>query len=345
MRLTGGFLTFAFAALLFGSACGPVDSPVERNVQVQAQSSCAADDDCGRGMVCEACPDGAMACVPGCRTTDQCPANMVCLPGVRCLSCPCPPGWCELDPCRDLDGDGYVFTTDPNIACPGKDKGDCNDGNARIHPGAREYCADWIDNDCDGNVDTRDSDCQQCTTAEDRCNSPADCGLGNGRTCDRGCCTACPAVQQPDCEGACVLPGGVDPLTGCALAPVCGACASCSTAVQKVCGTNYATYTNACHAAAAGVDVLHSGACVTGEGLSCTDASPGALDACFSGTWCRDLCPPGQVCPVKDHRCTRVGTCVIDADCPAGIGATPVCPDRSVAPLACENHRCVAKCP
>ncbi len=46
----------------------------------------------------------------------------------------------------DIDGDGY--TTD-----------DCDDSNDEIHPGAIEVCDDSLDNDCDGDSDCIDSNC------------------------------------------------------------------------------------------------------------------------------------------------------------------------------------------
>jgi hypothetical protein len=56
-----------------------------------------------------------------------------------------------LDPsssCNDADNDGFC------------DDVDCDDGNAAINPGAEEVCDDGLDNDCDGNTDSADSDCQ-----------------------------------------------------------------------------------------------------------------------------------------------------------------------------------------
>jgi len=51
-------------------------------------------------------------------------------------------------PCVDEDGDGYE-------AC----KGDCEDGNPEVHPGAEEIVGDGLDNDCDGaNGQDRDRD-------------------------------------------------------------------------------------------------------------------------------------------------------------------------------------------
>ncbi len=57
----------------------------------------------------------------------------------------------------DGDGDGYG-TGSPVIACappagfPATSNGDCNDGNAAIHPGATEVC-NGVDDNCNGQID------------------------------------------------------------------------------------------------------------------------------------------------------------------------------------------------
>lgn len=48
----------------------------------------------------------------------------------------------------DRDGDGYSTR-----------KGDCDDSDAAVHPGAKEVCDDGDDNDCDGYLDCTDQDC------------------------------------------------------------------------------------------------------------------------------------------------------------------------------------------
>jgi hypothetical protein len=48
----------------------------------------------------------------------------------------------------DADGDGYKVCD-----------GDCNDAAAGINPGASEICSGGVDEDCDGYIDSNDSDC------------------------------------------------------------------------------------------------------------------------------------------------------------------------------------------
>ncbi|HEX9179953.1 MAG TPA: PKD domain-containing protein, partial [Burkholderiales bacterium] len=55
--------------------------------------------------------------------------------------------------CRDNDRDGY---SPDGGACGPRD---CNDSNANVHPGAREVCGDGLDNDCDGQTDSADREC------------------------------------------------------------------------------------------------------------------------------------------------------------------------------------------
>jgi len=66
--------------------------------------------------------------------------------------------------CADLDQDGHGGGV-PTIACaPPADEwvatcGDCAEGDAAVHPAARELCDSEQDEDCDGNVGHDDDDC------------------------------------------------------------------------------------------------------------------------------------------------------------------------------------------
>ena len=64
----------------------------------------------------------------------------------------------------DSDGDGYGNPSDTKEAIsqpPGyvTNSKDCNDSDSDINPDAPEICDDGIDNDCDGDSDSADSDC------------------------------------------------------------------------------------------------------------------------------------------------------------------------------------------
>jgi hypothetical protein len=59
-----------------------------------------------------------------------------------------------LDVCNDLDNDGRGTGND----CTGPL--DCNDDDPLIGPDAIERCENCVDDDCDGNMDLSDSDCQ-----------------------------------------------------------------------------------------------------------------------------------------------------------------------------------------
>ncbi len=70
----------------------------------------------------------------------------------------------------DSDGDGYGVIEDVVVTCEqpsgyAPDDGDCDEGDATIHPGADELC-DEVDNDCDGDVD-EDSAVDALTWYED----------------------------------------------------------------------------------------------------------------------------------------------------------------------------------
>ncbi|MES9993284.1 MAG: putative metal-binding motif-containing protein [Candidatus Thiodiazotropha sp.] len=116
----------------------------------------------------------------------------------------------------DNDGNGLVDAADPNaVNCPVEctdsdmdgyaiDGGscgavDCNDNDASINPGAAEICSDGVDNNCNGLVDTADSNAVDC---------PLECtdSDGDGYSVEGG---DCGAVDCDDTNGD-VNPGALE---------------------------------------------------------------------------------------------------------------------------------------
>jgi hypothetical protein len=60
--------------------------------------------------------------------------------------------------CVDDDGDGYTKYA-AATGCANGVVVDCDDYHADINPGATEICDNGIDDDCDGDIDSADSDC------------------------------------------------------------------------------------------------------------------------------------------------------------------------------------------
>ncbi|MBX7101405.1 MAG: putative metal-binding motif-containing protein [Myxococcaceae bacterium] len=304
---------------------------------------CISDVQCPGGMVCEGCTDGRFSCVPGCHDKSQCRTDEICGGGVVCKTCPCPSGWCQRDPCLDKDGDGYVEGAANNgITCPGKLYGDCNDFAFFVNPGRKEICGNGEDDDCDGRYDWSDSDCKACTTGQGTCGNSFACGNVGATFCTpANCCSACPALSAPTCaSGKVVVSNGIDPATGCPAAAQCADPVDCSTAPGgQVCGLNGQTFDNACRAAQANAVVVHSGACIRGEGMTCDPGTVGQKFGCgYTGQlYCRDACPQ---CDQQLFRCTKVGACQFNADCPAGLNPSP-CADGGMPAMQCVNQQCV----
>jgi len=179
---------------------------------------CAVDDDCPAppdfcGPV-PVCHDGfcAFGAARECADDSVCTVD-ACDPAARACT----------HVIRDRDGDGFS-----DGSCGGPD---CDDHDARVHPGAPEVCTGGRDEDCDTHVDCSDDDCaddRACTACspescddlrDDDCDTAVDC---EDTDCIGfpACCTAhetrCDDARDEDCDGR------ADCLDeDCATAPTC----------------------------------------------------------------------------------------------------------------------------
>lgn len=315
-------------------------------------AGCRSDNDCRSGEVCYICnPNNPGVCDTGCNPTHACPSGQSCVAlNITCFACPCIDTECRGATCIDDDRDGYVF----GAGCSGIPGGDCAPNDPTVNPGAGERCANAMDDDCDGLVDTADPDCgpPMCNFGAPSCLTSWNCGLGTNM-CESGCCQSCPIFAPPLCPpNQCPLPPTIDPNSGCTGASGCYTCSgtACPAVYAPVCGTTSdrfldpRTFGNSCEAGVANATVIHQGACLTGEGLNC--GSLGTPQGCGPGTalYCRDACPE---CDADLRRCTKKGVCITDLDCPAGLPPSPpiTCGNGTLSSERCVNHACVQRCP
>lgn len=297
-------------------------------------SGCKSDAECGYGQICEGCGTGPKSCMPGCRDSYDCKVSERC-EQVVCDSCPCPAqcvavqGGCT----SDLEcGEGKVCEPGPGCVAPYQCVAGCHT-DRQCNGGQCIYLDDCLTCPCPGQCTST-----ACLYDQPACSSGLDCPWGS-ESCSGGCCNACPVPVPPPCLATqCSHPGGRD-TNGCDTGPTCGACCKCSPGTP-VCGSNYGTYGSECEATCAGVQVLHAGACLPYEGLGC--GWYGSTGKCAQGQYCRDTCP---MCgSIQELRCTQVGACVWDYDCPGGL-ESPACANGTAPTWKCSNHACLASCP
>jgi hypothetical protein len=242
-------------------------------------------DTCLATCTAATCTIGAVPGMPGTGVPGRCAAF-----GRGCLRCV---------PTCDSDGDGF---------CPGSPAngpgGDCDDGNARVNPEAREVCGNGIDDNCNGH---QDEGCRACT-------SDAECPSGL-EACLGGVCKVCEAFCTLDNCRFGVIEGM--PNSG-----VVGRCA---------------TVGRGCLQCVPACDMDGDGFCpgptVMGqEGGDCNDAAPKVSPALpeICGNMIDDDCD-GQI----DEGCT---TCANDPECPVQqkcvAGLCVLCP------AACDPATC-----
>ena len=137
-------------------------------------------------------------------------------------------GWCEPDDCEpdlpDVNPDGHEVCDDeldndcdgvtdelPDVDADGWDPcaGDCDEGDAAVHPGAEEAC-NGVDDDCDGLVPTEEQDLDgdgelDCDDGSGGLGDDDDDGPGlfAGGQWEAGC--VCASSARPDGVGALLL--------------------------------------------------------------------------------------------------------------------------------------------
>jgi Putative metal-binding motif len=167
------------------------------------------------GLISGLCVACAAPCVPATCRFGVDPA----VPGSGVAGrCTTGPGCSRCLPACDRDGDGYC----PGSPTDDQPGGDCDDGNAAVHPEGHEICGNTIDEDCNGHQDegcrpcARDADCPAAMEACEKgvcqvCDGTCDaneCRFGTdgvpGRCAPRGrgCMRCVPACDQ-DGDGFC----------------------------------------------------------------------------------------------------------------------------------------------
>ena len=91
---------------------------------------------------------------------------------------------------RDDDGDGFLGEME-----------DCDDTNAAVNPDAAEDCGNQIDDDCDGDIDTADSDCAGVDGDSDGWTFAQDCDDSNAQI-NPGAAEECSNGLDDNCDGA-----------------------------------------------------------------------------------------------------------------------------------------------
>jgi len=184
--------------------------------------------------------------------------------------------------CPDADGDNYAVCAATCNPAPGKQCGDCNDGNGAVHPNTLEVC-NGIDDNCDTVIDNGQAalcdDGNVCTT--DACAGAAGCThVNNGLSCNDGnACTQTDTCQGGACAGS--NPVVCTALDSCHDAGVCntgtGVCSHPAKPNGTACSDGNACTLN---------EVCSGGICGGGTARSCDDGNACTADVCDPATGC-----------------------------------------------------------
>lgn len=114
--------------------------------------------------------------------------------------------WQNLQGFLDKDKDNYgagilleVCSGETLLDGYSTKNGDCNDNNRNINPDAVEICNDGLDNDCDGNIDEKDSECMTLVCGDGDIEGTEECDDNNLNN-DDGCSAVCEIEPGWECS-------------------------------------------------------------------------------------------------------------------------------------------------
>jgi hypothetical protein len=320
---------------LDGQSCWCQTAPCAGACEKRADL-CSTSTECGTGNTCtyeDPFCGGVKKCLPGCLADSDCAQGDFC----ALADCgPCCPGVCVQGP-KPCQSDyecpsGEVCESGAGCQGPKSCVPGCHDQHGCQ---ANETCVQnaCLTCPCPGQCEQTSA----CSGNEPTCSTTLDCEWTLSY-CTTGCCLMCPIYDMQPCPAnQCAFSNGVNQ-NGCPNSPICASCCACPNVVDPVCGLNYQTYGNSCEAQCAGTTVLHVGECLPFEGLDCGFWGPDPYP-CGTGEYCRDACP---MCDMIWMRCTKLGSCVFDWDCPLAAGDPPTC---SNATWTCQSdHTCSYTC-
>lgn len=242
--------------------------------------SCSADTDCPSGQACV-----SDACVPGCRSNDECQDTQYCSSAKACVA-----------GCRDASGCGTGQ--------------DCREGTCVCTPGS---CGEGRVCNTEAGQCEDISSCDQVTcpegeicnpvilSCETRC-TPDSCGVGEACNAQTGVCesSTCPGADTTQCAGT--NRPIWDPIRC-----FCAECTSdtdCNTAAGETCN-------------AAGVCFACETACDSGAPGTCGGATPYCIEDCCVECIGASDCATGELC--LQGTCGQPPSCTVDPTvCPAG---------------------------
>ena len=150
-------------------------------IEVPPTSVCG-NNQCETGESCSSCSQDCGSCPP---PAPVCGDN-VCNGEESCSSCSQDCGSCPVT-CTDNDKDGYGNPASNTCTFS---QLDCNDNNNKVNPGIKEVCTNAIDDDCDGKIDSSDSDCVSAVCGNAQCETGESCS-----TCSKDC-GSCPITGK-----------------------------------------------------------------------------------------------------------------------------------------------------